>query len=178
MNNSNKIICKPLNDCNKRFLLGKKGRAEMMAIGLNPSKADEIKLDPTSRNIEKIANNNGCDGWWLVNLYPIRTANPSNLPIKPNSKLTEKNIHFILDLLQNPKSKIKMILCCWGNHIDDHFYLKLQASKILEFIKEQNYIIYCLGMTKSGNPFHPSPMSVNVFLGGINRLRISKYLNY
>ena len=29
----------------------------MMAIGLNPSKANEEKLDPTSRNIEKIANN-------------------------------------------------------------------------------------------------------------------------
>ena len=56
----------------------------MMAIGLNPSKANEGKLDPTSRNIEKIANNNGCNGWWLVNLYPLRTANPKKLPIKPD----------------------------------------------------------------------------------------------
>ena len=69
-----KIICRPINDNNKRFLLGKNGTVEMMAIGLNPSKANEGKLDPTSRNIEKIANNNGCNGWWLVNLYPLRTS--------------------------------------------------------------------------------------------------------
>ena len=55
MKYSNKIICEPLNDSKKRFLLGKKGTSEMLAIGLNPSNANEKKLDPTSRNIEKIA---------------------------------------------------------------------------------------------------------------------------
>ena len=128
-----KIICRPLNDNNKRFLLGKNGTVEMMAIGLNPSKANEGKLDPTSRNIEKIANNNGCNGWWLVNLYPLRTANPKKLPIKPDLKLIDQNLNVILELIQNPKFKINKILCCWGNHVDDHLYLKLQASKILEF---------------------------------------------
>jgi hypothetical protein len=39
-----KIICKPLNDRNKRFLLGNQGKVEMLAIGLNPSKANEEKL--------------------------------------------------------------------------------------------------------------------------------------
>ena len=173
-----KIICRPLNDNNKRFLLGKNGTAEMMAIGLNPSKANEGKLDPTSRNIEKIANNNGCNGWWLVNLYPLRTANPKKLPIKPDLKLIDQNLNIIMELIQNPKFKISKILCCWGNHVDDHLYLKLQASKILEFIKEKNLILYCLGKTKSGNPFHPSPMSVNSFLGGINQLQISEYQHY
>ena len=90
-----KIICKPLNDRNKRFLLGKQGKVEMLAIGLNPSKANEEKLDPTSRNIQKIANNNGCDGWWLVNLYPKRTSKPINLPKNPDSMLIQQNLLFI-----------------------------------------------------------------------------------
>ena len=34
----------------------------MLAIGLNPSTANEDNLDPTSRNIQAIAQNNGCDG--------------------------------------------------------------------------------------------------------------------
>ena len=110
MKNYNNIVCNPLNDRNKRFILGKKGDNEMMAIGLNPSIANEKKLDPTSRNIEKIANNNGCDGWWLVNLYPIRTSNPNNLPIKPNLMLAKKNFDFISNFLQNPKFKITKVL--------------------------------------------------------------------
>jgi len=175
MNNYNDIICNPLNDRNKRFLLGKKGVNEMMAIGLNPSTASEKKLDPTSRNIQKIARNNDCDGWWLVNLYPIRTSNPNNLPIKPNLMLAKKNFDFISNLLKNPKFKITKVLCCWGNHIDNHLYLKKQALIILEFIREQNLNLYCIGKTKSGNPFHPSPMSVNNHLGGINALGISQY---
>ena len=37
---NNKIICKPLNDNKKRFLLGKTVTVELLAIGLNPSKAN------------------------------------------------------------------------------------------------------------------------------------------
>jgi hypothetical protein len=40
---NNKIICNPLNDNKKRFLLGKTGTVELLAIGLNPSKANEEK---------------------------------------------------------------------------------------------------------------------------------------
>ena len=170
-----KIICYPVKDRNKRFLLGKQGREELLAIGLNPSKANEQQLDPTSRNIEKIAKYNGCDGWWLINLYPKRTSKPSKLPINPDIGLTQKNLMFIKDLLQDPKFKIIKVLCCWGNHVDDHLYLKLQSVKILDYIKEYNLKLYCIGITKSGNPFHPSPMSVNRFLGGINRLKLISY---
>ena len=89
--------------------------------------------------------------------------------------LAKKNFDFISNLLQNPKFKITKVLCCWGNHIDNHLYLKQQALIILEFIREQNLNLYCIGKTKSGNPFHPSPMSVNRHLGGINALGISQY---
>ena len=40
----NKIVCRPLNDKNKRFLLGKAGKVQMLAIGLNPSKANDIRI--------------------------------------------------------------------------------------------------------------------------------------
>ena len=68
LNSKHHILCNPLEDSKKRFLLGKKGRSTLLAIALNPSTANENTLDPTSRNIEKIAAKSGCDGWWLVNL--------------------------------------------------------------------------------------------------------------
>ena len=40
-----KIICQPVKDSSKRFVLGKAGSTELLAIGLNPSNANEDKLD-------------------------------------------------------------------------------------------------------------------------------------
>ena len=42
--------------------MGQHGTRELLAIGINPSSANEHKLDPTSRNIKIIANNNDYDG--------------------------------------------------------------------------------------------------------------------
>jgi len=82
---------------------------EMLAIGLNPSTANEDNLDPTSRNIQAIAQNNGCDGWWLVNLYPKRTSKPSNLPKKANQVIAKENIDFIKELIHNDNDISKIL---------------------------------------------------------------------
>ena len=174
MSNSS-IICQPLNDETKRFVLGNTGNKELLAIGLNPSTANEDKLDPTSRNIQTIASNNGCDGWWLVNLYPKRTSKPKNLPKKINKDLAKQNVDFIKQLLSNDSYSISKVICCWGNHIEDHQYLQDQAQKIINLVKESGHQSLCIGITESGNPFHPAPMSINRFLGGINNIKLKEY---
>ena len=174
MSNSS-IICQPLNDSDKRFMLGKSGSNELLAIGLNPSTANEEKLDPTSRNIQTIATNNGCDGWWLVNLYPRRTSKPKNLPKKINKDLANQNVDFIKQLLNNDSYSISKVLCCWGNHIEDRRYLEDQARIIINLVKESGHQFLCIGITDSGNPFHPAPISVNRFLGGINKIKLKVY---
>ena len=170
-----KIICKPLNDIDKRFLLGKAGNKELLAVGLNPSTANEDILDPTSRNIQTIAKNNGCDGWWLINLYPKRTSKPINLPQREDKSLAKENIDFIKEIFRNNSFKITKIICCWGNHVDDHLYMRNQATKILNIFKESGFKCHCIGTTKSGNPYHPAPMPVNRFLGGIQNIKLQHY---
>lgn len=174
MSNTN-IICQPLNDKTKRFVLGKAGDKELLAIGLNPSTANEDKLDPTSRNIQTIASNNGCDGWWLVNLYPKRTSKPKNLPKKINKVLAKQNLEFIKELLNSDSYSISKVLCCWGNHIEDHKYLQYQAEKIISLVNESGHKNQCIGLTELGNPFHPAPMAVNRFLGGIKKIELKEY---
>ena len=55
------IQCIPSNDAQKRFLLGKEGSNTLLVVALNPSTANEISLDPTSRNVEAIAEKFGFD---------------------------------------------------------------------------------------------------------------------
>ena len=175
LNSKHHILCNPLEDSKKRFLLGKKGRSTLLAIALNPSTANENTLDPTSRNIEKIAAKSGCDGWWLVNLYPLRTTNPKNLPFKADPKIAKQNLQFIESLFKNPDYRIHKVLCCWGNHVDDHSYLNDELEKILTVIRKYPIPCYILGHTKLGNPYHPSPMAINRFLGGLNKISLKQF---
>ena len=169
------ITCIPEKDSSKRFLIGKSGHKELLAIGLNPSTANEYNLDPTSRNIEIIAEKNGCDGWWLVNLFPKRTSKPANLPKRNNTSLSDKNIAFINDLLHDKNYNFSKVICCWGNHINDYPYLKVQAQKITNLIAKSGHKCHCIGLTSSGNPYHPAPMPVNRFLGGINNVTLKEF---
>ena len=73
------MICHPENNPDLRYLLAKKGKNNLLVVGLNPSTADAENSDPTMRNIDRIAGNNGYDGWLLVNLYPRRKSNPADL---------------------------------------------------------------------------------------------------
>lgn len=175
MTSVNHIICHPINDNSKRFLLGEKGHAELLAIGLNPSTANEEGLDPTSRNIQTIANNNGCDGWYLVNLYPLRTSKPSLLPEEPDLALSQQNIDFIMGMIKSPSYNITKVLCCWGNQIDKHKYLREQATEIIKLIEELNISCQCISKTGKGHPFHPAPTPVNTFLGGINNVTLKPF---
>ena len=172
---NNKIICVPKNDSDKRFLLGHHGTSELLAIGLNPSTANEYKLDPTSRNIKTIANNNNHDGWWLTNLYPLRTPKPDLLPLKADIKLGKENIDFIKNILNDKSFNTSEVLLCWGNNIDHHNYLREYATVLLNYLDEINMNYLCIGLTLKGNPFHPAPMGVNRFLGGVKNIKLQAF---
>ena len=176
MKKPDEIVCVPLKDNTNRFLIGKKGQYEMLAIALNPSLANEDKLDPTSKNVELIANNNGCDGWWLVNLYPKRMSDPNKLPKKGNNKLIKKNIEFIKQILISPNYNFLKIICCWGNFIIKRSFLSESANQLLLYCESLGYVCECLGHTKQGNPYHPSPLTINRLFGVINNTNLVKFI--
>ncbi|MRX62595.1 DUF1643 domain-containing protein [Maribacter luteus] len=169
------IVCIPEKDPVKRFLLGKKGKNEFLAVALNPSTANEDTLDPTSRNIEHLAIKNGCDGWYMVNLYPGRTSKPEFLPKEPDPLLVKENIQFIETMLTSNKYNITKVLLCWGNGVDCHNYLKESAKRIRSTIEEQKLPCYHLKLTTAKNPFHPAPTPVNRWLGGIENVKLNPY---
>lgn len=175
MSESSNIICLPPNDNEKRFLLGKKGKASLLAIALNPSTANEVSLDPTSRSIQTLAHDNACDSWYLVNLYPLRTPHPSKLPKAANTKLAKENMDFIEQIIKDPSYAITKVLFCWGNEVDRLKYLKSYASKVSTMIQDLGVPSYYMHLTASGNPYHPSPTPVNRFLGGIKNVTLKPY---
>ena len=74
-NNKGKVLY--LGDDTERFILGESGANPIICFGINPSTANDIKYDPTILKIRKIASENNCDGWIMLNLYPQRATNPN-----------------------------------------------------------------------------------------------------
>ena len=64
-----------------------------------------------------------------------------------------------------------VLLCC-GNNIDRYHYLREYATELLKYLEEIKVNCLCIGLTAKNNPFHPAPMGVNRFLGGINNIKL------
>ncbi len=83
-----------LGDDIERYILGQPGKRNMLVFGVNPSTAipGDNNIDPTIRKVKKLVSEDGYDGWIMVNLYPLRTTDPKELPQKEDKKLLEKNL--------------------------------------------------------------------------------------
>ena len=169
------LYCVPENDPTLRFILACKGEQNLLAIGLNPSTANSKHLDPTSRNVQQIANQHGYDGWYLVNLYPKRCPKPKDLPKRQQKALSQENLSIINDLLLDPSYAIKDVWLCWGNNILKHTYLMNQAKEIHQILNQTNRQPLCIGKTSLNQPMQPAPMTINTKLAGIRNVRLQPF---
>ena len=69
------------------------------------------------------------------------------------------------DYLENNHQSIGSVCLGWGNHIDRLTYLKEARDEILAMLTLYDFKWHCLGITQTGHPIHPSPLSVNTRYG-------------
>ena len=155
------LICSPSENSRIRYVLGMPGNRNLLVVGLNPNTADSFMLDPTSRNVQRLALSNGFDGWYLVNLYPLRCPSPHQLPDKADHVLVRQNFSQLNRLIR--KKDLQDVVLSWGNGIALRPYLQNAAEAIRELIKEHRLKSYCYRLNKSGHPSHLSPRNVNRF---------------
>ncbi len=162
MKTNREIICLPKKDDEKRFVIGKSGKRNLLCVGINPNSADGERLDPTSRNVEKIALNNGYDGWILVNLYPRRAKKVSFLEREPDKKLFGQNLKLIQSIVSKNQFGFDQVWLAWGNDIDalHQPYLKEGAYHLCTMLQRFNLDFVSAGTNNSGHPTHPSPQAM------------------
>lgn len=154
-----------------RYALGKvNGDRILICIALNPSTADAEKGDRTYTfclNEAKIA---GYNGFVMMNLYPLRSTNPNNLPDKCDKVYLDKNLEIFKKLLIDyPNADI---WASWGDRIKSRTYL-LDSLKQMCEVSNMHKWLYYGRMTKSKNPRHPSRVKHNL---GFNDFSISEYM--
>ena len=146
-------ICDKDEQC--RYVLGKKGKNTLICIGANPSVAESSECDATMNLLCAILENNGYDGFIMLNLYPLIVTNPDELA-DFDEKIHAKNLAKIEAVLAEFKNSD--ILLCYGGVLNKRKYLKEPCLKdILKLF--DGHKIKCLGTTKNGLPKHPSRIS-------------------
>ena len=140
-----------LGDDTERFILGESGANPIICFGINPSTANDIKYDPTILKIRKIASENNCDSWVMLNLYPQRATNPNDMHKKADNDLKIKNYEVIRSVFNIYSNALT--LASWGNAIEKRKYLKDCLKEILAIAPDRKWV--CRGkLTVKGNPRH------------------------
>lgn len=150
-------------DCGKyRYKLWRIWDTELpkaMCIGLNPSKANANKDDPTINNLKRALWRLGYGGFYMMNLFSLISSNPKDLlicvdPLGEN-EIKLKEVDAICD----------DVIVCWGN-------FKQAADRIKEVLPNYPHA-KCFGRNKNGTPFHPLAL---MYKGLINSPELMNYI--
>lgn len=119
-----------------------KEKGMVLFIGLNPSKADEVRDDPTVKKCALYAKSWGYGGLFMGNCFSLRSSLPEALfQTNPVDGLAND------EALKEMESKSKIVIACWGR-LGCYLHRSEQVYGMFPHL-------YCLGTTKSGEPSHP-----------------------
>ena len=113
-------------------------------IGLNPSVADETRLDPTLRRIREFSTAWGYSGFIMTNLFALVSTDPTRLYTEPDP-VGPENDRCILRAVCDTE----LVVAAWGT-FGRHQDRCTRVLKILSAID-----LHCLKRTKGGYPNHP-----------------------
>ena len=113
----------------------------LVVIGLNPSIADETRLDPTVTRCKNRAIEMGMGGLVMLNIFALVSTDPGLL-LEVEDPVGQRNDEFL-----KKYSKGYFVLAAWGNHGS----LRGRSSQVKQMFSE----LYCLDKNMSGEPKHP-----------------------
>lgn len=117
-------------------------------IGLNPSTADESRLDPTLRRIARFSEDWGYTGFIMLNLFAYRATDPIAMKAVKDPVGPDNDKH-ILEVA----AEVDFIVCCWGAH-GAH---RERAQTVLDMLRIHGNApkLHYLKLTQKGQPMHP-----------------------
>lgn len=135
-------------DCRKwRYLLWRRWDqrgAIANFLMLNPSTADEAKLDPTCARARAYAEAWGYGALIVTNVFGWRSTDPRALA-RVRDPVGTGNDAAIL----RAAKEADLVVCAWGNHGGD------RGRLVEELLRKEKTQLHALKLTGSGQPGHP-----------------------
>jgi hypothetical protein len=115
----------------------------------NPSTANDVFNDPTIRRCIGFAKVWGYSGLVVTNLFAFRATNPKDLRVfaakdLPSAIGIDNDAHLGIEA-----RSAETIVCAWGNNGT------LRGRDIQVIGMLSMYDLYCIRLSKDGNPVHP-----------------------
>jgi hypothetical protein len=127
----------------------------------NPSTADALKDDPTTRNVKRISENMGYNTSIVLNVCAYRTPYPLEL-IKARAAgvdvIGADNISRIAAVLST--RGVQKVVYGWGDCLPEEPYFEDAIDRVRQVVGEcgHNFPV-CFGKNVSGRPRHPLYLS-------------------
>lgn len=118
-------------------------------VMLNPSHATDETSDNTMTRAAKAAAMLGFGGMLIVNLFAIRSADPSIIEAHPNPVGPENDHH-----IQAAVSEAEAVIAAWGGAGSTTH--RERAKAVVDRI---DHDLYALVLTEGGHPHHPARLS-------------------
>ena len=137
-------------DCLRwRYLLWRRWDAAKPAANflmLNPSTADEEKLDPTCARARDFAERWGYGALVVTNIFGWRATDPAAMkaardPVGPGNDAA----------IATAAREAALVVCAWGNH---GAHLE-RSARVVELLKRGGVPLHALRLNGSGEPAHP-----------------------
>ena len=132
-----------------RYLLWRQWDAKRPAANflmLNPSTADEVKLDPSCTRARLYAERWGYGALIVTNLFGWRATDPDEMKAA-REPVGRGNDAAILRAAR----EAKLVVCAWGNH---GAHLE-RADLVVQALRRARVKLHFLRMNGSGHPAHP-----------------------
>ena len=113
---------------------------------LNPSTADEVKLDPTCARARDYAERWGYGALIVTNVFAWRATDPAKMkavedPVGPGNDAA----------IVKAAKESEIVVCAWGNH-GAH---KDRSKQILKILSKNKIRLHTLRINANGEPAHP-----------------------
>ena len=132
-----------------RYLLWRRWDAKKPAANflmLNPSTADEFKLDPTCARARDYAERWGYGALIVTNVFGFRSTDPLLLK-KEQDPVGPGNDAAIL----RAAKEAALVVCAWGNH---GAFLE-RSSRVRALLNKGKIKLHALRVNANGEPAHP-----------------------
>ncbi len=113
---------------------------------LNPSTADEVKLDPTCSRARNFAERWGYGALIVTNIFAFRNTHPEQMkaaadPVGPGNDAA----------IVRAAKQSAIVVCAWGNHGG---FLG-RSGEVLRKLKSNGIALHALRVNANGEPAHP-----------------------
>jgi hypothetical protein len=113
---------------------------------LNPSTADEHKLDPSCTRARNYAERWGYGAVMITNIFAWRSTDPKGL-LHAENPIGRGNDAVIVQAAK----QAKLVVCSWGNHgahVD-------RSESVLRLLRKNLIRLHALRVNSAGHPTHP-----------------------